>query len=152
MIFNVIEQLQQRAIEHPMVSMSSYGDINLFENKQNIRYPFVNYDVVSSTVYERGIISYKIRVYVCDKNKTPYIAYNKAEIIANDLIRSLDENPSYTLNYFTLNFKDRVDGIWCDFVVEQPVIANCSYDSLFDKALLEDSGYQLTETGDLIIL
>jgi hypothetical protein len=150
MILNLVEQLQHRAIRHPLVSMASFGSIQLYENKSTIKYPYVNFDVIDANV-DNNIQTYNIRMYVCDRNKTPYIAYNKAETIANDILQQL-EITEYNLKYFTLNFKDVVDGVFVDFEIETTIPSTCVYESLFNHILLEEGGFVLQENGDLTIL
>jgi hypothetical protein len=150
MIYPLINKAKYQAIEHPMVNMASFGALELFDNKATIKYPYVNFDIVSSSVVNY-LKRYTIRMYVCDRNE-PYIAYNKTEIIADDILKSLDID-SYTINYFTLEFKDVTNGVWTDFIIEVPLAGSCTYDSLFNSnLLLEDSKFILLENGDLIML
>ena len=150
MIYNITNELKHLAISNPLVNMASIGDINLYQDKATIKYPYVNFDVVNTDVYD-FVATYNIRMYVCDRNTTPYIAYNKCETIANDLLKEI-EIKQYTINYFTLNFKDVVDGVWVDFELEVPIEGNCAYKSLFGYQLLEEGNFTLQENGDLIIL
>ena len=78
-IYNVAEKLKDTAIRNPMVGMSSFGDIQLYNNKASVKYPYVNFDIVSSYV-SNFVKTYTMRIYSCDRNE-PYIAYNKTELI-----------------------------------------------------------------------
>jgi len=141
--------MQFQAIKHPLVSMSSFGSLELFDNKATILYPYVNFDIVSSGVVNY-LKTYTIRMYVCDRNE-PYIAYNKTEVIADDILKAIDID-QYVINYFTLEFKDVTNGVWADFQIQVPLEGSCTYDSLFDSSvLLEDDNFVLQENGDLII-
>lgn len=150
MIYPLLAKCQYKAIEHPMVSMSSFGDISLYDDKATIAYPYVNFDIVTSNVVNY-LKTYTIRMYVCDRN-IPYIAYNKSEVIADDILKALDID-GYVINYFTLDFKDVVNGVWADFEIQVALEGSCTYDSLFNASLLlEDGNFILQENGDLIML
>ena len=130
--------------------MASFGDISLYDDKATIAYPYVNFDIVNSSVINY-VKTYTIRMYVCDRN-IPYIAYNKTELIADDLLKTLDTDV-YNMNYFTLDFKDVVNGVWCDFEIQTALEGGCTYNSLFNNSLLlEDGNFIVLENGDLIIL
>lgn len=149
MIYNLAEKLKHQAILHPMVNMASFGDIQLYDDKPQIAYPYVNFDVVSSVV-EEYIKTYTIRIYVNDRNQ-PYIAYNKTEQIMDDILKTM-QIETYQVNYFTLDFKDMVNGCYADFEYEIQIGGSCSYETLFNSLLLEQGGFTLLESGDLIIL
>ena len=138
MILNVVNNLKLVAINTPMCNQSSFGDITLYDNKADINYPYCNIDVVSGFINNYSI-KYTIRLYVCDRNE-PYIAYNKTEQILTQIINSLDLG-SYTINYFTLNFKDQVNGVWADIQVDDKVEIPC---------VPTISEYMTLENGDLI--
>jgi hypothetical protein len=150
MILPVFESLQQKAIAQPMVNMCSYGDIYLYENKKDIKYPFVNFDIVKSTK-KNSIMEYVIRVYICDRNVTVFNAYDKCEVIATQFLDSIEVN-SYSIQYFTLNFKDVVDGIFIDFIFQARIENNCDYKSIWNDYLLKESGFTQNEQGDIIII
>lgn len=130
-IYNVAEKLKDTAIRNPMVSMSSFGDIQLYNNKASVKYPYVNFDVVSSYV-SNFVKTYTMRIYSCDRNE-PYIAYNKAEMIIDDILKRLGID-GYTVNYFTLNFKDMINGCWADFEIETSIVQDeCDYTQLLSE-------------------
>lgn len=150
MIYPLINKAKFQAIRHPLVQMASFGALELFDDKATIQYPYVNFDIVTSSVLNY-LKTYIIRMYVCDRNE-PYIAYNKTEVIADNILKSL-EIERYTTNYFTLEFKDVTNGVWVDFEIQIPIAGDCSYDSLFNSnLLLEDGDFILQENGDLIKL
>lgn len=124
-IYNLIHKLQILAINTKMVNMCSFGDIMEYDNKATVKYPYVNIDVVKSSV-NSFIQTYTLRFYVCDRN-APYIAYNKTETILNNIFKRNDiDSNNYTINYFSLDFKDKVNGVWADVVVQIPLNVNCS--------------------------
>ena len=84
MILNIVNNLKLAAINSPMCNQSSFGDITLYDNKSDIKYPYCNIDVVSGFVSDFSI-EYTIRLYVCDRNE-PYIAYNKTEQILTQIL------------------------------------------------------------------
>lgn len=150
MIYPLLAKCQYKAIAHPMVNMASFGDISLYDDKSTIAYPYVNFDIVTSSIVNY-LKTYTIRMYVCDRN-IPYIAYNKSEVIADDILKALDID-GYVINYFTLDFKDVVNGVWADFEIQVPLEGSCTYDSLFNaNLLLEDGNFILQENGDLVML
>lgn len=150
MVYPLINKAKYQAIRHPLVNMSSFGSLELYDNKATIKYPYVNFDIVNSSVVNY-LKTYTIRMYVCDRNE-PYIAYNKSEVIADDILKSLDID-NYVINYFTLEFKDVTNGVWADFQIQVPLKGSCTYDSLFnDSLLLENDNFILQENGDLITL
>lgn len=149
-ILPLIERLKYNAIRNPLVNMSSFGDIQLYNSKPTIAYPYVNWDVVSANV-DDYIKTYTIRIYVCDRNLNPYNAYNKCETILDDLLQEL-EIYQYNVNYFTMNYGDQIDGTFADFEMEVPMTGNCVYQSLFSKILLEEGSFELLEDGSLVII
>lgn len=150
MIYPLISKIQYQAIKHPFINMASFGAIELFDNKPNIQYPYVNLDIVSSRI-RNYLKIYTIRMYICDRNE-PYIAYNKTEVAADDILKSMDIH-NYQVNYFSPMFKDVVHGVWADFEIEVPLEGSCTYDTLFNSSLLlEDGNFYLQENGDLFTL
>lgn len=138
MILTTVNNLKLAAINTPMCNQSSFGDISLYDNKSDIKYPYCNIDVVTGFV-SNFAIEYTFRLYVCDRNE-PYIAYNKTEQILTQIINSLDLG-SYTINYFTLDFKDQVNGVWADIKIDDKVNIPC---------VSTTSEYTTLENGDLI--
>lgn len=143
-IYNITNNLKSVAINIPMVNMASFGDIMEYDNKADIRYPYVNIDVVNASVVNYAQ-TYMFRIYVCDRNE-PYIAYNKAEAIINTFLKNNNINAErYTINYFTLNFKDLVHGVWADIQMQVPLVFDCD-----EIQALENDSYIITDNGDLI--
>lgn len=143
-LYRTINDLKLVAINTKMVNMSSFGDIQEYNNKATIVYPYINLDVVTSNVNNYSI-KYTIRVYVCDRN-SDYIAYNKTETILNTFLKNNDVDiNNYTINYFRNDFQDGVYGVWCDIVFEDKVETECNVYSL-----PESGDYILQENGDLI--
>lgn len=149
MIYPLLHSIKFHSIKHPMVNMSSVGDIQLYDNKSTILYPYVNIDVVSSSIVNYSK-KYTIRLYVCDRQKDPLVSYNKTELIADNIIKDL-QITNYTVNYFHNDFGDDVDGVFIDFEYEVPVLGECTYSFLFNSnILLEDGAFIMLENGDLI--
>lgn len=124
-IIKIVKQLQQIAINTPLVNQSAFGDIELYNNKATIKYPYVNYDIVSENVMG-NVAQYTFRIYVCDRNPDPYIAYNKTLNILNSILKHPDVDASaYVAYYFVLNFKDQVTGCYADFIIEEAFTTNC---------------------------
>lgn len=123
-IYKIASELKLLAINTATVSMASFGDIHLYDNKATIRYPYCNFDIVNTRVVNNSI-RYTFRIYVCDRND-PYIAYNKTNLILNSILKhyTLDAT-NYIANFFTLNFQDQVNGCWADFVVEEQLDYQC---------------------------
>lgn len=142
-IYNIIQELVIMANNTDMVNGSDFGDIQLYNNKATIEYPYVNVDVVNSIVRNDSNL-YTIRMYVCDRND-PYIAYNKCELILNNILNNFKiDIPSYTINYFTLDFKDMINGCYVDFNVESQV----QYDCLLSNSI---GTFIISEVGDYIV-
>lgn len=151
MIYPLLNLIKFNAIRHPIVNMSSVGDISLYDNKSDIKYPYVNIDVVSASVVNYSK-KYTIRMYVCDKQNDVQIAYNKTELILDNILKGMDIN-NYTINFFNMDFQDIVNGVYADFEFETTVMGQCAYEGLFDSnILLEDGSFILLENGDLISL
>ena len=123
-IYKLVQDLKILAINTQTVNQASFGDIRLYDNKTNIRYPYVNFDIVNSRVVNNAI-NYNFRMYVCDRND-PYVAYNKTNLILNSILKhySIDAT-NYVANFFTLNFQDMVNGCWVDFTLEDELEYNC---------------------------
>jgi hypothetical protein len=143
MIYRLANQLKEQAINTPMCKMASFGDISLYNNKPTIKYPYINIDVVNCYVQKSSLSTYKMRIYVCDRNE-PYIAYNKTETILKSMLSSLNlEN--YTINYFTYNFKDMIHGVWVDIDIDTITDMDCNeLNSNVDN-------YETLSIGDLIL-
>ena len=143
MIIDVFEKLKLLALSTKLVKQSAYGDIVNYMNKHDILYPYVNFDIITY-ITNNFSKDYKIRMYVCDRNKDKYISYNKADIIINNFLKdnSLDiENYEYT--FFDLDYDDMINGAYCDFLIEEEVLINTKCDL--------NIGYIITEYGDYII-
>ena len=124
--------------------MASFGNIMDYDNKPNIKYPYVNIDVVNSVV-QNFAQTYTFRIYVCDRNK-PYIAYNKTEAILNTFLKNNEVFAvNYTINYFSIDFKDQVNGVWVDMTIQTPLVTEC-----IAPKIVEDESYIITDNGDLI--
>ena len=150
-IYTTINKLQILAINTKMVNMCSFGDIMLFDNKATIKYPYVNIDVVNASV-TNFVQTYTFRIYVCDRNE-PYIAYNKAETILNTFLKNnAIDITNYTINYFTLNFKDIVNGVWADVIIQVPLVTNCDVIEGNSIGYITDNNGEFIENdkGDLI--
>lgn len=145
-ILKTINNLKIAAANTRMTNMVSFGSIEAYENKATIRYPYINLDVVGANVVGNSK-TYNIRCYVCDRN-VPYTAYNKCEVILDELLKSnwiyLSQ---YTVNYFTMNFKDGVNGVWSDIQIEVPIETQCDIEPNLDI-----TNFILNENGDLIRL
>jgi hypothetical protein len=144
-IRKVIDNLKILSINTEMVNQASFGDINLYDNKKTIKYPYVNIDVLTSFVRNYSK-KYKFRIYVCDRND-PYTAYNKAELILDSILKNVEiDIAQYTTNYFIYNFQDQVHGVYADVDIEEKLLTDCSI------VEVGDVGYILQENGDLIAL
>jgi len=149
MIFPLILKLKLKAIQHPMVSQTGFGDLSLYDNFNTVKYPYVNFDIVNSVI-NNWVKTYTIRVYVLDINN-PLVAYSKAETIMDNIFKDL-KILNYNVNYFTLNFKDLVNGIWADIEIQEKIVSDCDYTTLFNHQLLEDGSFRQLENGDLVII
>lgn len=143
-VYRITNKLKEIAINTSMVNMASFGDIMEYDNKATIKYPYVNIDIVTAQVVNFAQ-SYTFRIYVCDRNK-PYVAYNKTEAIINKFLKNNDISAvNYTLNYFSIDFKDQVNGVWTDIIIQVPLVTECN-----ESMLIESESYIITENGDLI--
>lgn len=143
-IYELTNKLKRIAIDIPMVNMASFGNIMDYDDKATVKYPYVNIDVVNSVV-QNFAQTYTFRIYVCDRNK-PYIAYNKTEAILNTFLKNNEVFAvNYTINYFSIDFKDQVNGVWVDMTIQTPLVTEC-----IESKIVEDESYIITEAGDLI--
>lgn len=140
-LYSTVNDLKIVAINTWTCNMASFGDISEYDNKTTIAYPYVNIDVVTGAVTNNGAKEYTFRIYVCDRNE-PYIAYNKAELILDTMMHTLDI-PNYTINYFTLDFKDVVNGIYADIQLQSKIDLSCFVDD-------DSTGYVILENGDVV--
>jgi hypothetical protein len=154
MIYPLINQIKAIAIQDPLVNMASYGDLQLFNNKSTIKYPYVNLDIVNSNK-NGGSKKYTIRIYVVDRQYDNTVAHNKCELILDQLMKNL-EITNYTTNFIVEEFNDIASGVWADVVFEIGMSLGCNFLQLFrsnnDYILLEDNDYVMNEEGDLIML
>lgn len=143
-LYRIINDLKVVGMNTKMVNMSSFGDIQEYNNKATIAYPYINLDVLTSNVINYSI-KYLFRIYVCDRN-SDYIAYNKTETILNSFLKNNEIDViNYTINYFRNDFQDSVYGVWTDISIEEKVETECDVYSL-----PESGDYILQENGDLI--
>lgn len=143
MIAKVIDDLKISAMNTPLVNMVSFGALSLFNEKKTIKYPYVNIDVINSSV-ENYSKKHNFRIYVCDRNDT-VTAFNKTELILDQLLKSEEYyTTNYTVNYFTEEFKDVTSGVFVDVLIEEDMITECNLTEP------EEVGFILQENGDLI--
>lgn len=113
-IYNLANKIKKAAMHTPLVNMASFGNITEYDNKKTIAYPYVNVDVQTNKITNNSIGTYSIRIECVDRNE-PFEAYNKCESILDTLMNTL-EIKNYTINYFTLNYQDMVNG--CYIVID----------------------------------
>lgn len=151
-IYNLIEKLKELAIEIPMVSGCSIGDVMKYDDKASVKYPYVNIDVVKADV-KNFVQTYTLRIYTLDRNK-PYIAFNKCENILNTFLKNNDlDTVNYLINYCTLDYKDMVNGCWTDMEITVPLVTECDTFTDLGEGYInqeQNSKYILNEEGDLI--
>ena len=144
MIYNLINNLQIEACNTKMVNMVSFGDIQDYNHKSDIRYPYINLDVVNCQTINYAKI-YTIRVYVCDRNKS-YVAYNKCETILDEFCKKTNiDITNYLTNYFSLDFQDEINGVWSDIQITEVLESPCEYIDI--QAI---GNFVLNENDDLI--
>lgn len=139
-IFELVNDIKMKAESINTCNQAIYGNISLYDNMSTIQYPFVNIDVVNSTVFHNSAKRYTLRIYVLDRN-VPYVAYNKCELILKNLM-SLYGIVNYRMNYFTLNFADQVNGLYVDITYDIPMNLGCQ--------IYEGMGYIILENSDFI--
>lgn len=122
-IYKLVNYIKDKAMKINGVNMASFGDIQLYNNKSIIAYPYVNIDIRTDNVINNSSDKYIFNIYVVDRNE-PFIAYNKCELILDNLMSQL-EIPNYTINYFTLNYNDLVNGISVSIDVDEITNLNC---------------------------
>lgn len=128
--------IKDEAIRLQGINMASFGDIRLYDNKKSIQYPYVNIDVINSKTVNNAAKFHTVRIYICDRN-VPYIAYNKCDLLLDELMLLL-EISNYTTNYFNLDFKDQVNGVYTDIVFESDVNLKCVTDDLSNVTWITD--------------
>lgn len=139
-IVEIVNKIKTTAMSIPTTNMASFGDISLYDNKATIKYPYTNIDVVNNNVVNNSNKKYTFRIYVCDRNE-PYLAYNKCELILNELMKNL-EVENYITSYFTLSFKDKINGIFTDIIFESSIDLACLIEeNLYGYIILENSDY-----------
>jgi len=136
-IYKLSTDIKKMAMTLPSVSMASFGDISLYDNKSTILYPYVNTDVITDDISNNSNSEYLIRIYILDRNE-PYVAYSKCEQILDELMLKLDI-PNYSVNFFTLNFKDQVNGVYTDVNYDETIGLSCQY--LEDGFLISENNY-----------
>lgn len=141
-IFQTINDLKASAMLIKGVNMASYGDISLYDNKTDIMYPYVNFDIVNSRVSNNCNKQYTFRIYVMDRN-VPFVAYNKCELILKELSNKLDVS-NYLINYFTLDYKDLVNGVFADITIDTNIDLSCI------KQIITEITYIILENSDYI--
>lgn len=135
-VYNLSNTIKTQSMRLVGVNMASFGDIRLYDNKKSIQYPYVNIDVVNSKTVNNAAKFHTVRIYICDRN-VPYIAYNKCDLLLDELMLLL-EISNYTTNYFNLDFKDQVNGVYTDIVFESDVNLKCVTDDLSNVTWITD--------------
>jgi len=144
MVIQFLNNLKTIAISSPLVAMSSVSSIIDYENKPDIKYPFVNIDLVSLSVQNYSKL-YKVRIYICDRNPNEFNSYNKSAIILDDILKTIGiEVNNYTANFFRLDFLDMVNGCWSEVDIEGDMVLECD-------GLLDSKTYVVTEQGDYVV-
>lgn len=138
-IYELVKYIKRKAIELPMCNYSDFGDLSLYEEKE-VLYPLINIDIVNSKVVDNSTKAYTFRIYSMDRNQ-PYIAYNKCEDLLITLMNQLTIT-DFTSTFFTLNFKDVINGCYCDVTFTTPIGLECIFS--------EETGYFILENGDFI--
>jgi hypothetical protein len=139
-IYKTINNLKVDAGTINSIKSVGIGSIQLYNEKSDIEYPYCNFDIISSKTIGNFVKEYSIRVYVIDRNE-PYIAFNKCELALKTLMDYI-QLESFVINYFTLDFKDNVNGVYADIIVDGSNHLQCiNYD---------EKGYITLENGDLI--
>lgn len=139
-VYNIINKLKINALTVQGVNSVEYGDIQLYNNKADIEYPYINFDILSSNVIGNGAKTYIIRAYFIDRNE-PYEAYSKTEDISDNFMDKL-EIQNYITNYFTMEFNDNVSGVFIDIQFESILSIDCiPYTGI---------GYVILENGDFL--
>lgn len=149
MVIEVLDSLKLIAINSPLVNMSSVSDIIDYSNRPDIKYPFVNIDLVSTSVLNYAKY-YRVRFYICDRGPNEFYSYNKASIILDDILKSFSiDQQSYTANYFRLDFLDQVNGLWCEVDIEDQVILDCAdFAGNYNYVISENGDYLIDEVKD----
>ena len=153
MIYPILNLIKTAAINHPLVNMSSIGLIEEYDNKPNIKYPYVNIDIVNSSI-TNGSKKYTIRLYVIDKQKDRLVAWNKCELIIDNLLKNNLMIEKYFVNYFTNDYLDYVDGCYVDVEYEINEKVECNINDFISGNFLtlESGAYILNEDGSFIKL
>lgn len=156
MLYNLLDNLKITAIQHPLVQMSAIDDLVEYQNRP-VRYPFVNINVVDSNV-TNGLKKYNVRIYVLDRQKNVNVAWNKTEIILEDILKQAGFK-NYNIYYFKDDFNDIVSGCYCDIKYENiragkgSETGTCDYRAITDGYIVQqDEDYITQQSGDLIML
>lgn len=124
-IYKLFNDIKTVAIQIPNVAMSAFGDILLYGEKKDIYYPYVNVDILKNNVSNNIVGQYGVRVYVLDRNDV-FEAYNKTELILDELMNKLGVK-NYNVNYFTLDYKDQINGIYTDITYDDIIKIDCNF-------------------------
>lgn len=144
MVIQFLNSLKSIAVSSPLVNMSSVCSILDYENKPDIKYPFVNIDLVSVSVVNYAK-SYRVRLYICDRNPDEFNSYNKAAIILDDILKTLQiDVVNYTGTFFRLDFLDNVNGLWCEVDIDGQMVIECD-------GFLGTKTYVVSEVGDYVV-
>lgn len=155
MLYNLLENLKITAIQHPLVQMSAIDDLIEYQNRP-VRYPFVNINIVDSNV-TNGLKRYNVRIYVLDIQRNVNVAWNKCELILEDILKQ-NGFKNYNIFYFKDDFKDIVSGCYCDIKYENirskgSETGICDYNAITNNYLnTQDTDYMTQQSGDLIML
>lgn len=151
-IYKLASDIKKMAMTVPNVAMASFGDISLYDNKSIIAYPYVNIDVVNDSITNNANSTYKLAIYILDRNDE-YTAYNKCELILDELMLKLDV-PNYTVTFVHKDYQDQVMGVYSEINYDDQVGLSCQFyeeGALITELVLPIDQY-LTTTEDQLIL
>lgn len=150
-IYNIVTGIKKMSMNIPICNMASFGDISLYDNKATILYPYVNIDIVNNQVFNNGVKRYIFRIYVVDRNE-PYVAYNKTELILDNLMMKMGVQ-NYTTNYFTLDYQDLVNGVYTDVLIDSEIGLTCmNYNDSYLVQQEDNTSFILINDGGKIII
>lgn len=110
-LIELINNIIEISKNNTTCNQALFGDIRLYDDME-VLYPLINIDIVKSKV-TNNCKTYTFRIYAIDKNINPYIAYNKCELLLNQILGEC-EIYNFLINYFDLDYKDQVSGTYTD--------------------------------------
>lgn len=145
MIYQLVNNIKKKLISVDGINQVGFGPIERY-NQKEVRYPYVNMELNYYSVNDYTK-RYYFTFYFMDRGYDQYTTYNKCQLLAKTFFSDPElEIEDYNLNYFYLDFRDQISGVYSQINLYGDMNVECQLDNTSCQK------YILTEFGDYIKL